>query len=414
MRQGTKRSLALLLCLVLLGTLLPALPAQAEEIEIIPFEEPVEAGPADGDEIVLIEEPAEPTGTKPTITTQPKSRTAELDETVRFTVEATGAETYQWYYRKSAAGDWLETTLSGCTTATLKVVAKSTRDGWQFRCKVSNSSGYVYSGAATLTLKKETPTEKPVIVTQPASVSVKEETSAKFTVEASGAESYQWYYRKNSDASWAETTLSGCTTATLTVLAKSTRDGWQFRCKVSNRIGYVYTKAVTLTLLQKPAITAQPANRTVSEGDTAKFTVKATGAETYQWYWRSSSSGSWAKSSLTGNQTATLSVEAKTSRNGYQYRCKVSNSAGIVYSGIATLTVIAKPVITSQPQDGVAADEPEAGLPAGARGTGLSYQWQYRKTASGSWTDRRASCRARAWISVVAVSLNIPYNKVLF
>ena len=33
MRRGTKRSLALLLCLALLGTLLPALPAQAEEID---------------------------------------------------------------------------------------------------------------------------------------------------------------------------------------------------------------------------------------------------------------------------------------------------------------------------------------------------------------------------------------------
>jgi hypothetical protein len=61
MRQGTKRSLALLLCLVLLGTLLPALPAQAEEIEIIPIETPIEAEPVDEEEIVLIgEEPAEP------------------------------------------------------------------------------------------------------------------------------------------------------------------------------------------------------------------------------------------------------------------------------------------------------------------------------------------------------------------
>ena len=52
MRQGTKRSLALLLCLALLGTLLPALPAQAEEIEIIPIEE------ESGEDIVLIDEPA--------------------------------------------------------------------------------------------------------------------------------------------------------------------------------------------------------------------------------------------------------------------------------------------------------------------------------------------------------------------
>ena len=335
MKRLLKRSLALLLCLVLCLTLLPALPAQAEEIELVPFDEE-----EPGEEIVLIEEPAEPMGTKPTITTQPKSKTAELDETVKFTVAATDATAYQWYYRKTSTADWAETTLSGCTTATLKVVAKETRDGWQFRCKVSNTSGYVYTNAATLTLKKETPTEKPVIVTQPASQSVKEETSAKFTVEATGAESYQWYYRKNSDASWAETSLSGCKTATLTVLAKSTRDGWQFRCKVSNSVGYVYTKAVTLTLLQKPTITTQPSGKTVAVGETAKFTVKASGAAKYQWYYRTSSTGSWTKSTLTGCTTATLSVKATAARSGYQYRCKVTSTNGTSKtSSAATLTV---------------------------------------------------------------------------
>ena len=76
MKLRFKRSLALLLCLALLGTLLPALPAQAEEIGIIPIEDPAEAGPVDGDEIVVIgEEPAEPLAGEPTIAEQPQSIT---------------------------------------------------------------------------------------------------------------------------------------------------------------------------------------------------------------------------------------------------------------------------------------------------------------------------------------------------
>ena len=78
---------------------------------------------------------------------------------------------------------------------------------------------------------------------------------------------------------------------------------------------------------------------TKNQDYTAKFTVKASNATSYQWYYRTSSSGSWQKTSLTGATTATLSVKAKSSRSGYQYRCKVSNSYGYVYSNTVTLKV---------------------------------------------------------------------------
>ena len=35
----------------------------------------------------------------------------------------------------------------------------------------------------------------------------------------------------------------------------------------------------------------------------------------------------------------TLTIAAESHRNGYQYRCKVRNAAGYVYSSAATLTV---------------------------------------------------------------------------
>ncbi len=97
---------------------------------------------------------------------------------------------------------------------------------------------------------------------------------------------------------------------------------------------------MTLTVVTKPTITTQPASKTVSAGTTVKFTVKASGgALKYQWYYRTSSSGSWTKCTGTGAATATLTVEAKAFRNGYQYRCRVSNAAGYKYSSAATLTV---------------------------------------------------------------------------
>ncbi|MBQ2062662.1 MAG: immunoglobulin domain-containing protein, partial [Oscillospiraceae bacterium] len=112
-----------------------------------------------------------------------------------------------------------------------------------------------------------------------------------------------------------------------------------YKCRVSNAAGYVYTSVATLTVSAKPVITTQPRSQTASAGATVKFTVKATGATAYQWYYRTSSTGTWAKSTLTGAKTATLTVKATAARNGYQYKCRVSNDNGHVYTSAVTLTV---------------------------------------------------------------------------
>ena len=110
---------------------------------------------------------------------------------------------------------------------------------------------------------------------------------------------------------------------------------------MTNAGGTTYTKTVTLTVktVAKPEITKQPASVTYPVGGTAVFTVAATGTGTlsYQWYYRASSDNAWAK--CTNGTGKTLSVEAKGYRNGYQYRCGVTNEGGTVYTVAVTLTV---------------------------------------------------------------------------
>ena len=87
-----------------------------------------------------------------------------------------------------------------------------------------------------------------------------------------------------------------------------------------------------------PSIQTQPKSVTVTAGQTAKFTVAASGAGlSYQWQYRTSSSDSWK--SVSGATSATLSVSAEKSKNSYQYRCVVKNASGSVTSSAATLTV---------------------------------------------------------------------------
>ena len=88
-------------------------------------------------------------------------------------------------------------------------------------------------------------------------------------------------------------------------------------------------------------IDSQPVSLTVDEGEVANFTVAATGTKlTYQWQYRTSETDTWKNSPATGNKTATLSVPGTLSRNGYQYRCVITNGSGSsLYSDAATLNV---------------------------------------------------------------------------
>ena len=159
---------------------------------------------------------------------------------------------------------------------------------------------------------------KPTITTQPQDYTGPAGTSAKFTVKAAGENlTYQWY-SKTPNGSWTKSNFAGNKTATLTVSVTAARNGYQYRCVVSNEAGSVTSNAATLHVVTPPTITTQPQDCTGPAGTQAKFTVKATGDNlTYQWYSKTPN-GSWTKSNFAGNKTATLTVSLTAARNGYQ------------------------------------------------------------------------------------------------
>src|ERR1700722_14699145 len=107
----------------------------------------------------------------------------------------------------------------------------------------------------------------PVIATQPANQSVTVGQTAVFSVMATGTAplSYQW--QKNS------ANISGATAASYTTPATLSGDnGATFRVVVTNSVANATSNAATLTVNPgsvAPSITTQPANQTVSVGQTA-------------------------------------------------------------------------------------------------------------------------------------------------
>ena len=303
-------------------------------------------------------------GTAPLITNQPASQTVTVGQAATFSVAATGTSPLRYQWQKNGAA------ISGATSATYTTPATMSADnGSQFSVVVSNSAGSATSNAATLTVSGA-----PSITTQPTSQTVAAGQTATFTVVATGTSplSYQW--QKNGAA------ISGATAASYTTPATMSADnGSQFIVVVSNSAGSATSNAATLTVNVPPSITTQPASQTVTAGQTATFTVVATGTSPLGYQWQKNGAAIRGATAASYTTPATMSAD-----NGSQFIVVVSNSAGGATSNTATLTVNGPPSITTQPVNQTVAAGQTATFTVVATGTSpLSYQWHENGTAIG-------------------------------
>ena len=199
------------------------------------------------------------------ILNQPKSQEVEEGKTAKFVVAANGIGlSYQWQVSKNAGKTWSNTSLGGNKTETLQVTATETRDGYRFRCVVTDEKGKsITTESAKLIITGELE-----ITGQPADQEVEEGKTAKFVVAANGIGlSYQWQVSKNGGKTWSNTSLGGNKTETLQVTATEVRDGYQFRCVVTDEKGKsTTTEAARLSVIRGVKITSQPeSQKTVEE-----------------------------------------------------------------------------------------------------------------------------------------------------
>lgn len=133
-----------------------------------------------------------------------------------------------------------------------------------------------------------------------------------------------------------------------------------------------------------PAITTQPANQIVCEGDNASFSVVSTG--TYQWQLSTDGGSNWGN--VSGATSSTLNLTAvTTASNGYQYRCIVTGQCGSTTSDAATLTVNVPPAITADPAGLSLCAGSGAMFSVSATGSGLMYQWQVSTDGGSNYSD---------------------------
>jgi glucose/arabinose dehydrogenase len=92
---------------------------------------------------------------------------------------------------------------------------------------------------------------------------------------------------------------------------------------------------VRFTANSAPSITAHPANRTVSAGQSASFTVAASGTAPLRYQWQRNGANISGATSTTYTLQSTVPAD-----NGSTFRAVVSNDFGSATSNVATLTVL--------------------------------------------------------------------------
>jgi len=261
----------------------------------------------------------------PFITTQPANQTTFAGLTATFSVVANGTSPLSYQWRKNGIS------ISGATSSNYITPVETTSDnGALFSVIVSNSAGNVTSNSATLTVNPDP--VAPTITGQPASQTITAGQTATFSVSASGTAplSYQWQK--------SGTAISGATSASYTTPAETTSDtGALFSVVVSNSAGTATSNSAVLTVSPAPVaptITSQPVGQTITAGQTATFSVRASGTAPLSYQWAKNGSA------ISGATSASYTTPAEnTSDNGAQFSVVVRNSAGSVTSNAATLTV---------------------------------------------------------------------------
>ena len=270
---------------------------------------------------------------KTVITSQPVNVYAAVGETVKFTVGAVGAGLkYQWQYL-SLGNNWRNCTGTGCNTDTLSVKVTEENGGYLYHCVIMNANNSKKISDYAIVIVNTT------ITSQPKSVSATVGTPVEFTVTATGSSlSYQWQVSTDG-STWKNSNASGADTNSISLKATESKNGYRYRCIVTDvRDRETVSSAGKLTI--KTAITTPPKSVSVTRGTTVKFTVGATGAG-LKYRWQVSTDGStWKNSNATGYNTKTISLKATTSKNGYRYRCVITDANGSkVTSSAARLTV---------------------------------------------------------------------------
>ena len=138
---------------------------------------------------------------------------------------------------------------------------------------------------------------------------------------------------------------------------------------MTNAGGSVTSDAAMLTVITPPSVSAQPSSITVNAGSMGSLSLTAQGSQPLAYQWNRISVPLTNGATMSGATTPSLTLLSASAADAGSYKCVVTNSAGSATSGLATVTVILPPWITTQPGDKTLSTGATATFNVGANGT---------------------------------------------
>lgn len=227
--------------------------------------------------------------------------------------------------------------------------------------------------------------EPPTVVTQPSNSFACENGKGQITLDATGADAYQW--QTDNGTGWQNVTnnsiFSGANTDTLKLdNTPTTMNTNKFRCIIgacSNALKDT-SQEITLDVYANTKIEQQTYTDTSCVGLNTKFFVKSAGVIVgYRWQIYDNTLGDYVDVSLpqfaANNDTLTV-VKSQDTLNGAKLRCIVTGLCGIDTSSNIDMTVQALPAVTTDPKDVTLDQGYHANFDITSAGVGVKYQWQ--------------------------------------
>lgn len=289
----------------------------------------------------------------PSIGQHPQSLTVSAGSRAEFRVVASAPDTLVINWQRSDDGGATWSTVASSGEIYALDPAQLADNGARFRAQVCNALGVtlncVISDVATLTV---TPAATaPQFTQHPQSMTIVAGQTASLTAVATGtpAPTVRWFRIQPAPGGLPTEVGTPCsgggtqTACSYTTPALSTLDsGVRYYAEASNSAGSVASDSATITVLSAPIAPSipagEPADVTITAGQSATFSVNATGTAPLSYQWHRNGAA------IAGANAASYTLaNAQVADNGARFSVTVTNGAGSATSRAALLTVTAPP-----------------------------------------------------------------------
>ncbi|MGZ5505023.1 MAG: TIGR02597 family protein, partial [Limisphaerales bacterium] len=318
----------------------------------------------------------------PGFLSQPQSQTVPTNTAVTLSAVAQGTDAliYQWKLNGAP--------ISGATTNMFTIGSAQTTDAGTYSLVVTNQYGSTTATAIVVV------TVPPNIATEPTNQTANIGGPFAFSISATGtpAPSYQWFHN--------DVAIAGATASTYSKSNAQVSDSGTYYVVITNLVDEITSFEVTLAII--PLITTQPQNQTVLQGNTAAFSVSAQGTSPLSYQWN------FNNAPIAGATTSTYTIANVQSASAGSYSVGISNSAALVTSATATLSIV--PSATHLLNINAASDH--AATMVWSTDIGTNYTLQYKNSLlDAQWTSLS---NIVASTSAISVSDNAGTNRQRF